>query len=181
LKKFAAQTLEQLQLKDLENVEVMPFRGEDIPKLVEKLNKNNIKTIGITGEDLFTEYYLRNKSQLKILKRIVWTNDDYLFKKPTLCLMGPAGKKVSDFKGPITVTINKKYKQISKRFLEKLSMEGYRFVKKYMSGQIEDTVKLGLADICIEIVCSGKSAIANGLEVYESVFSSDLVVIGEVK
>ena len=64
-------------------------RGEDVPLFVENLIKENKKAIGITGEDLFREFSLNNrKNRLRILKKIVWNDKNFLYKKPSLCFMG---------------------------------------------------------------------------------------------
>lgn len=163
----------------LENCRKLIFRGEDIPSLVEKFNKEGKKCIGLTGKDLFTEYLLRKQTNLTILKTIEWDYPSNLFGKPTLCFLLPKGKKVDGLKGKIRVAVNAKYYRIATNFLAALKRKDVEFKLKYFAGETEQTVKEGLTDACIEIVYSGKSAEENGLYVAEKVFESDLVLIGD--
>ncbi len=160
--------------------EIVEIRGEDIPCFVLKLSKENKKAIGITGEDLFREFALRNKnSRLKIKYRVKWEDKDYLFQKPALCLLGPKDKELTDFGKNLKICINSKYKELAKKgILNILENKGYRIEKIYASGATEEFFAKRLADLIIDIVCSGKSAEEAGLKAYNKIFESDIVVIG---
>jgi len=160
--------------------EIIEVRGEDIPFIVSSLIKSNKIAIGITGEDLFREFMLENKNTgIAIIEKIPWKDDNCIFGKPTLCLMGSKGKRLEDMPKRLRVCINKKYSKISKKYLSRLEDKGFSFEKLYLSGATEQTFVNKLADLVIEIVYSGKSAEENGLEVYDKIFSSDIVVIGK--
>ncbi|MDO8428200.1 MAG: hypothetical protein Q7S92_03225 [Candidatus Diapherotrites archaeon] len=161
--------------------DILLFRGEDIPKLVDKFTQEGTNVIGITGNDLFTEYCLRTSSKLKVLKKIEWNNEAYLFKKPTLCLLGPENKTLNDLSKRIRIGINRKYTCISEEYLKQWKKEGQKIQCRYFSGETEQTVKQGLTDLCIEIVCTGSSLQKNGLQIYDKVFESDLVIVGDGK
>ena len=155
--------------------------GEDIPFFVEILIKKDKNAIGITGEDFLKEYLLNVRdSNLTILQRIPWQEKSALFGKPVLCLLGPKGKTLEKFPKNLRVAMNKKYAMISKKFLSQLQYRyGITFEKMYFSGSTEEVFVNGLADLVIDIVFSGKSAIEAGLEVYDKIFESDIVVIGK--
>lgn len=159
---------------------IIEIRGEDIPCFVSKLFKEGKEVIGITGEDLFQEFISSNyDSKLEIMKRIKWEDDSYLFKKPCLCLLGPKNKVLEDFDKKIKVAVNSKYKQLAKKgILNRLEGKGYVFEKIYVNGASEEFFVRGIADLVIDIVCSGKSAEEAGLRVYEKIFESDMVIIG---
>lgn len=158
------------------NCEKLFFRGEDIPALVEEFNKQGVKTIGLTGNDLFQEYLSKNQSNLSVLKTIEWKDENFLFKKPNLCLLGK--KELTENKKTLEIIINRKYEELSKIFLEKLSRNCFEFNTKTFNGNTELAVSQGLADYCVEIVCSGKTLKETGLMVLDRFFESDLVIIG---
>jgi len=147
-------------------------RAEDVPLFVDKLSDKGIDCVGLTGEDLFSEYKLRNiKSKTKIIQKISWNDKNALFGKPAICLLGK--KSLSELKNSI-VAINKKYSEIAETFLTKFPCE-----KIYFNGCTETAVETNIADYVIDIVYSGRSAKEAGLCVLEKIFSSDIVAVGK--
>ncbi len=70
-------------------VEVIQYRGEDIPDRCDEFTRKGIPVVGMTGDDLFDEYKLRNPgSRLRLLDTVDWItlNSQGLFTRPTLCL-----------------------------------------------------------------------------------------------
>lgn len=160
---------------------IIKIRGEDIPCFVSKLSNNNKEVIGITGEDLFKEFILKNRdSNLKIVEKIKWEDDNYLFKKPSLCLLGPKSNNLENLnKKLLKICINSKYKELAKKYiLNILENKGYKLEKIYVSGTTEEFFAKGVVDLVIDIVCSGKSAENAGLKVYDKIFESNIVIIG---
>lgn len=157
------------------NAKIIEVRGEDIPRIVD----SDSFIIGITGEDLLKEYTLENyNSKLKVLEKFPWKDKNSLFGKPVLCLLGKKDRAIEELKNKsIRVGINKKYEKIAKKCLNNLEREGYNFNKLYFTGSTEEIFQLGLIDLIIDIVCSGKSASSAGLEVYDKIFESDIVMI----
>jgi ATP phosphoribosyltransferase len=163
----------------LQNNEKLEVRGEDVPFWVESLIKKGKKAIGLTGQDLFREYTLENyNTQLKTLKIVGWDDDKALFRKPTLCLLGPNKKDLNTIPRSQTVCISKKYKTLAKKYLNLLETKGYTFQKIYVSGSTESSYQVGIADLVIDIVYSGKSINELGLSIYEKIFYSNFVIIG---
>ena len=160
--------------------EVLQVRGEDVPLFVAKLLAQNKKVIGITGEDLFKEFSLKNKaSGLQIVRRVVWRDEQCLFEKPTLCLMGPKSERLENLNKKLRVCINRKYQRLTNKYcINNLISRGYEIEKIYVSGCSEEMFSEGLVDLVIDIVYSGKSAEEAGLGIYEKIFSSDIVIIG---
>ena len=165
-------------IKDVSKI--YEVRGEDVPMFTEKLLAEGKKAIGITGEDLFKEFQLNvRNAKLKIIKREIW-NDNFVFKKPALCLLGPKARKFEEMQKEIKICINGKYKELSKKYCTNLlENQGYKIEKIYVSGATEEFFSKGLADLVIDIVCTGKSADKAGLQVYEKLFESDIVIIGK--
>ncbi len=159
-------------------IKALEFRGEDIPFLVERFSFEGEPVFGITGRDLFQEYRMENQSRLSVIQCFEWQDQLFMFEKPCLCLLSKPGKK---WREKNIVAVNRKYRRISENFLEKFRRDGIRIETIEVNGNTELAVSDGLADKCIEIVCSGKSFKKQGLEVEEKVFESDLVLIGETK
>jgi phosphoribosyl-ATP pyrophosphohydrolase len=158
-----------------DKTKILKVRGEDVPLFVEKLSKLRKNVIGITGDDLFKEYSFKNSS-FKIKEKIIWNNEEFLFKKPTLCLLGSKFNSLEKLPKKINICINKKYKNISGKFLrEYFKDKNYEIT--YTSGATEELFSQGVVDLIIDIVCSGKSAKEAGLKVYEKIFESDIVAI----
>ena len=113
---------------------IVVSRGEDIPFIIEELSQNGKRAIGLTGRDLFKEYELsRYSTKLTVLKIINWDDKKALFGKPVLCLLGPKGKNLEDLQKNLRVSINSKYKNLAKKYLNILEDKGYRFAKIYFS------------------------------------------------
>ena len=148
--------------------------------IVSRLVKQGKKAIGITGEDLLKEFLLENRdTEVKIIKRILWVDNNLIFKKPTLCLLGPKGKRLNELAKKLKICVNSKYKRLAKkRCLNFLKDKGYSFEKIYVSGSTEEFFSNGVVDLVIDIVCSGKSAKKAGLKIYDKIFESDIVIIG---
>jgi ATP phosphoribosyltransferase len=160
--------------------ETIIVRGEDVPLFVLRLLGSNKKVIGITGEDLFKEFLLENRSKdIKIIERVVWDDNSFVFNKPTLCLLGPKNRKIESLPKNLKICINRKYKELAKKYCTNiLENKGYTIEKIYVSGGTEEFFVKGIADLVIDIVCSGKSADKADLVVYDKLFESDIVVVG---
>lgn len=158
---------------------VVVSRGEDVPFIIEELSQNGKKVIGLTGRDLFKEYELSNyNTKLLVLKTISWNDKNAMFGKPVLCLLGPKGKKIEDLPKSLRVSINSKYKNLAKKYLNILEDKGYRFAKIYLSGSTESAYYNGISDLVIDIVYTGSSIKSANLEIYDKIFESDFVIVG---
>lgn len=179
LNERATEALKFVKVKDFKNgIRILPFRGEDIPALVEDFDSRGINAIGITGEDLFVEYCLGKQSDLSVIRKVPWVDERFVFKKPALCLLGPKGFSLEKVAKKLVCVVNKKYRFLSENFLEKLRRNGFEVDVKEAGGNLEQAVEQGLADVCVEVVCTGSTMRQSGLQVLEKVFESDLVLIG---
>lgn len=215
LPKNSGLELYRQELEGLPNEKVI-VRAEDVPVFVEEMIQKGKKVIGLTGEDLYKEYKLKNViSQIGVIEKIPWVDQTAIFNKPTLCLLGPIGKKLKNlacakqgFAKPETiqtkglqgvnksrsfyceqqlfldisskpkVAINSKYKYLSEKFLKEIEQKGFSFDKMYLNGCTEEAYQMGLCDLVIDIVYSGKSAREAGLGVIERIMESDIVLLG---
>ena len=175
LKAYADIALEDFKGK---NPEIIEARGEDIPLLVEKLSGSGKEIIGMTGYDLLKEYQLKKyKSNIKIIKKIDWKDENAMFGKPVLCLLGPKDKKFENLPKKVRICVNKKYRNLSKKYLNLLEEKGYSFERIYVSGSTENVYR-GLSDLVIDIVYTGASMKKANLAIYDKIMESDFVVIG---
>ena len=110
---------------------IKEIRGEDVPLFVESLIREGKRAIGITGEDLFKEFVLNSKNtRLEILRREVWDEEGFVFRKPSLCLLGPRGMKLEDMSKNLRICINSKYKELSKKNCTNLlENKGYQIAR----------------------------------------------------
>ena len=157
-------------------------RAEDVPLFVEEMLLKGKEVIGLTGEDLFNEYKLRKViSQVNVIEKIPWIDQTAIFSKPSLCLLGPIGKKLKNLDISSTkpkVAINSKYKYLSEKFLKEQQQKGFSFEKMYLNGCTEEAYQMGVCDFVIDIVYSGKSARDAGLGVIKRIMESDVVLLG---
>ena len=169
------------ELEKLPNEKVI-VRAEDVAVFVEQMLQNGKNVIGLTGEDLFREYKLKNViSQVNVIEKIPWVDSTAIFNKPSLCLLGPIGKKLKNLdisKSLPKVAINSKYKCLSEKYLKELNSKNFDFERVYLNGCTEEAYKMGLCDLVIDIVYSGKSAREAGLGIYDRIMESDIVLLG---
>ena len=174
---YANQALKLLEAP--KDSKIIKSRGEDIPLIVEEFFKRGIKVMGMTGKDLLKEYKLSNEdSRLSVINTIPWIDNNALFGKPVLCLLGPKGKKIEDLPKNLKVCINSKYKNLANRYLSQLEIKDYNFERVYLTGSTEAAYSTGLTDLVIDIVYTGASIRDAGLEVYDKIYESDFVIIG---
>lgn len=154
---------------------IIKVRGEDIPFFVNSFNTSGV--IGITGEDLFYEYNLKNKNNLQVLEKIFWKDNKALFKKPCLCLLGNKDKNPKDFVKP-KICINKKYSNIAENYLSEIEKnQNIKFRRFYFSGCTEEACFYGISDFVIDIVYSGESIKESNLFIKDKILESNLVVL----
>ena len=77
----------------------------------------------------------------------------------------------------IRICVNKKYRNLSKKYLNLLEEKGYSFERIYVSGSTENVYR-GLSDLVIDIVYTGNSMKNANLAIYDKIMESDFVVIG---
>ncbi len=169
------------QVESLPNTKIL-VRGEDVAFFVDKMISKGINCIGLTGQDLFKEYKLKNPlSSVQEIKNLGWKDKKSLFGKPVLCLLGPCGKELKNLdtsSGKLKIAINSKYRAIADNFLGKLVQKGYSFEKYYLTGATEQAASNGIADLIIDIVSTGSSAREAGLRVYDRIMESDAILVG---
>lgn len=157
-------------------------RGEDIPKTIIDYAGIGKIALGITGDDFFDEFRLRQPgSQLKLENTYDWYDESAIYLRPALCLINKTGK-LKDIPLEAKVAINAKYMSTSRDYLLKSKIgEGRAFKEAIYAGDVERTVDEGINDCAIDIVYSGRTLDECGLKVVQKIRFSDIVVISPLK
>ena len=141
-------------------LEILFLRDDDIPEYVQ----DGIADIGLVGENVIAETGVK----VSYLQRLG-------FGKCTLKIAVPnqsSFKTVADLDGKSIAT---SYPVILQNFLEK---EGVNSDIKMISGSVEISPGLGLADAIFDIVSTGGTLRSNGLKPFADVMSSEAILIG---
>jgi len=131
------------------DIEVVLAKAPDVITYVE----HGVCDIGIVGEDTIMES-----------ERTFYELMDLGFGKCSFALAGPAGKRLNDAVGHKIIA--SKYPRVAKEYFNSLGID-VEIVK--IEGSVELAPLLGLADAIVDIVETGSTLKANGLEVYETV------------
>ena len=162
-------------------------RGEDIPQIVVDYAKKGEVALGITGDDLYDEYRLKNpKNPLRVENTYDWFDEAAKYLRPALCFVNRTGS-IEGIPSP-RVAIGAKYPKTSWNYLLRspLTREfefGAEFcdLVRIYEGSVERKIAEGEADCAIDIVYSGDTIKELGLTVIEIVRFSDLAVISPLK
>ncbi len=141
-------------------VEVLYLRDDDIPQSV----ANGVADIGIVGENEFNE----KKQKTQIIKRLG-------FSKCRLSLAIPRDIAYEDASWFNNKTIATSYPVILQKFLDEKNLSANIHE---ISGSVEVSPSIGLADAIFDIVSSGSTLVSNRLKEVEVVMKSEAVLIG---
>jgi len=141
-------------------IEILYLRDDDIPQYI----NDGVADIGIVGENEMLE----KNYPLTIYQRLGFAK----------CRLSLAIPKTENYQS-INYFRNKKiatsYPSILKTFLEKNNINAEIH---QISGSVEISPSIGLADAIFDIVSSGSTLISNGLKEVEKVMNSEAVIIG---
>lgn len=134
-------------------------KPSDVPTFVDY----GIADIGVVGKDTILE---ENRDITELL--------DLGFGKCRMCVAGPE-KALSVLNSGKTIRVSTKYPNIAKKYFEKTN-RSVEIIK--LNGSVELGPIVGLSDVIVDIVESGKTLVENGLEVLEEIenLSARLIV-----
>jgi len=141
-------------------IEILYLRDDDIPQCI----NDGVADIGIVGKN----EYLEKNFKLKTYKELG-------FAKCRLSLAIPKSEKYESLEYFQNKKIATSYPFILKSFLDKNKIEAEIH---QISGSVEISPSIGLADAIFDIVSSGSTLISNGLKEVETVMDSEAVIIG---
>lgn len=142
-------------------LEVIFLRDDDIPEYVEE----GVVDAGIVGENVVLE----KQKNVDVLERLG-------FGHCRLCLALPKNSVYESKQSLSGLRIATSYPRILSDFLQKnkISAELHD-----ISGAVEITPSLGLADAIFDIVSTGSTLLANGLREVETVLESEAILIAK--
>jgi ATP phosphoribosyltransferase len=141
------------------NLEVLFLRDDDIPEYVQ----DGVADIGIVGENVILEY----KKKLDIKEKLGFGK----------CRMSIAVPKEMNY-GSINDLSGKNIATSYPNILQKYLDENNVAAKVHnISGSVEITPNINLADAIFDIVSTGSTLISNGLKEVEEVIKSEAVLI----
>ena len=141
-------------------VEVLFLRDDDIPQVV----ASGIADVGVEGENEFVE----RKEHADIIKRLDFSK----------CRLSLAIPKAVDYQGLSWFNgkrIATSYPGILKDFLDKNNVKAEIYV---ITGSVEVSPAIGVADCIFDIVSSGSTLVSNNLKEVEVVMKSEALLIG---
>ena len=144
-------------------IEILYLRDDDIPQCI----NDGVADIGIVGENEMLE----KGYPLSIYQRLG-------FAKCRLSLAIPKSEKYDSINYFQNKRIATSYPSILKQFLleNNINAEIHQ-----ISGSVEISPSIGLADGIFDIVSSGSTLISNGLKEVETVVKSEAIIIGNEK
>lgn len=140
-------------------VEILFLRDDDIPQAV----ATGVADIGIVGENEFVE----KDEKANVIKRLG-------FSKCRLSLAIPKDEQYEGLSWFNKKTIATSYPHILKKFLSEKNINSEIHV---ISGSVEISPSIGLADAIFDIVSSGGTLVSNRLKEVEVVMQSEALLI----
>ncbi|KAL7550966.1 hypothetical protein ACHAWF_014171 [Thalassiosira exigua] len=123
--------------------------------------------IGVTGIDIVEENGLE-------VERVM----DLGFGKCRLCVQAPVTSNITDVKSLAGKRIVTSFPSLTKKFFDPLDKEmGVTTSIRYVSGSVEAACGLGLADAVVDLVETGTTMKAAGLEIVATVLHTESVLI----
>ncbi len=140
-------------------LDLLSVRDDDIPEYVQ----DGVSDLGIVGENIVCE----KGSRVAILQRLG-------FGKCRLVFCAPKDGSVHAVSQVEGMRIATSYPATVKKFLD---THGYTASIIEISGSVEITPALDVADVTCDIVSTGSTARVNGLEIFHTVMQSEAVLI----
>ena len=153
---YSQQLLIKAQNYDLE---LLFIRDDDIPEYVQ----DGVADIGIVGENVILE----SEKKLDVIEKLG-------FGKCRMSLAIPKGNEFNSVKDLDGKNIATSYPKILKNYLSKNNVVAN---VHYISGSVEITPNINLADAIFDIVSTGSTLKSNGLREVETVLKSEAVLV----
>ncbi len=148
-----------ISAKNLE-LDLLFLRDDDIPEYV----SDGVADIGIVGEDVIFE----KRGDVNILRKLG-------FGKCKLSIAAPEGIKILKPEDLVNKKIATSYPNLLKKYLEEKNIKA-KVVE--ISGSVEITPSLGVADLICDLVSTGTTLKMNKLVKSFDIFESETVLIG---
>lgn len=126
--------------------------------------------MGITGQDIIAE----TRADVNHLKELG-------FGKCKLAVQAPTSSNITDVKSLAGKRIVTSFPNLARDFFSKFEDPQNPTSVKYVSGSVEAACGLGLADAVVDLVETGTTMRAAGLEIVETVMETECVLISNPK
>jgi ATP phosphoribosyltransferase len=140
-------------------LDILFLRDDDIPEYVQ----DGVADIGIVGEDVLLE----KQSDVKVIRKLGYG-------RCNLSLAVPEGKKIESVQELNGLRIATSFPNLLKSFLEQNNIKA---VVVEISGSVEITPSLGVADLICDLVSTGNTLKLNKLKKSFDVYSFESVLI----
>lgn len=144
-------------------IDLLLVRDDDIPSFV----SNDAADIGIVGENVLVEEQLTGNLNAEIAMKLG-------FSRCRLCLAAPERGVVKSAQDLQNTRIATTYPGVTARFLMDRGIDA-KLVE--MKGAVELAPSIGVAESICDLVSSGATLEANGLEAFETILESEAVLI----
>eukprot|EP00516_Mucochytrium_quahogii_P004781 CAMPEP_0203746416 /NCGR_PEP_ID=MMETSP0098-20131031/1873_1 /ASSEMBLY_ACC=CAM_ASM_000208 /TAXON_ID=96639 /ORGANISM=" , Strain NY0313808BC1" /LENGTH=290 /DNA_ID=CAMNT_0050634523 /DNA_START=159 /DNA_END=1031 /DNA_ORIENTATION=- len=144
------------------NLKLVFLPAKDIARFVGEGNVD----IGITGQDMVAEADVN-------VNELVYTG----FGKCKLAVQAPVVDGYKDAKSLVGKRIATSFPHLTREFFNKLEGGGSTTQIRNISGSVEAACALGLADAVVDLVETGTTMRAAGLEIVDTVIETEAVVI----
>jgi ATP phosphoribosyltransferase len=139
------------------NIKFMLLKNSDVITYVE----NGIADIGISGKDMIME---ENAAIYELHKMSIG--------KCKMSVAGIKGRRI--FQEDAILKVATKFPNISKKYFES---KGQKIKIIKLNGSIELAPILGLSDVIVDLVETGNTLKANGLEIFDDMYSINAMII----
>lgn len=139
------------------DIKFMLLKNSDIITYVE----NGVADIGISGKDMIME---KNADIYELYKMNIG--------KCKMSVAGIKGRKI--FKDDTILKVATKFPESSKKYFDS---KGQKIKIIKLNGSIELAPILGLSDVIVDIVETGNTLKANGLEVFDDMYNINAMII----
>lgn len=144
-------------------IDLLLVRDDDIPTFV----SSDAADIGIVGENVFVEEQLTSDLDAEIALRLG-------FSRCRLCLASPEHGNVQSIEDLEGTRIATTYPGVTGQFLKE---KGINAKLVEMKGAVELAPSIGIAESICDLVSSGATLEANGLDAFETILKSEAVLI----
>merc|ERR1719261_2449715 len=103
------------------------------------------------------------------------------FGKCRLCIQAPASLGSTDAKDFLGKRIVTSFPSLTKKHFDSIGVEDHGTKIRVVSGSVEAACGLGLADAVVDLVETGTTMRAAGLEIVSEVFASEALLIQQTR
>jgi len=152
-------------------VKLVFLPAADIPKYIMEGDVH----MGISGGDMLEEAVTSSTSSSSASS--VEVKKELGFGKCRLCIQAPAALAISDAKHFLGKRIVTSFPNLTKKYFDDIGPKDHGTKIRVVSGSVEAACGLGLADAVVDLVETGTTMRAAGLEVVSEVFSSQALLM----